>query len=43
MQSRFKIERFGLFFSDLGRFPTGSSLSASVPKISYRVYHSVPL
>ncbi len=45
MQSRVKFGRFGLFVMLLGRFPTGSSYSASVATfllVLTTLYHFVP-
>jgi len=42
-QSDVKLGWFGLFVVLLGRFPTGSSLSASRSHDLNRVRHSVPL
>jgi hypothetical protein len=44
-QKLVKLGWFGLFVVPLGRFPTGSSLSASVPTTSTvftTLYHFVP-
>jgi len=43
VQSVFNLVRLELFFVLLGRFPTGSSLSAPDSHEPYLFYHSVPL